>query len=138
MLFTDPGDRINTLGVTVSPVTVQSLAQVGTLAAVTDKLVAAERAKDGTLDVEVAFTQERSTPSGSPVYEFQYTVQHATRGNKAVVTAVCIHQKTLYILALQWRVGSQDKPLPVPPVAALAPQLLASFQPGTPDGGGVL
>jgi hypothetical protein len=136
VLFTDPGDRINTLGVTVSPVTVQSLAQVGSLEAVTDKLVKAERDKDGTLEVDVGFSRERqSAGSGTPVYEFEYTVQHATRGNKTVVTAVCIEQKTLYILALQWRVGSADKPLPVPLVAALAPQLLASFQPGTVDGG---
>ena len=135
VLFTDPGDRINTLGVTVSPVTVQSLSQVGSLEAVTDKLVAAERGKDGTLEVEVGFTRERrAAGNGAPVYEFEYTVQHATRGNKTVVTAVCIEQKTLYILALQWRVGSADKPLPVPAVAALAPQLLASFQPGTVDG----
>jgi hypothetical protein len=47
-----------------------------------------------------------------------------------VCNAVCIDKRTLYILALQWKVGSEDKPLPEPAVAELAPKLLASFEPG--------
>lgn len=130
VLFGEPESRINNMGVTVAPVTVPSLREFGSLQFVTDKLVKAERDKDGTLAVDVAFSRERLASDGAPVYEFQYIVQHATRGNKVVCNAVCIDKRTLYILALQWKVGSEDKPLPEPAVAELAPRLLASFEPG--------
>ena len=104
VLFKEAESRINTLGVTVSPVTVPSLREFGTLADVTQRLVKAEQDKDGTLSVEVMYTKERANAAGAPVYEIQYAVQHATRGNKTVLNAVCIDKRTLYIFALQWKV----------------------------------
>jgi hypothetical protein len=127
VLFQDPTSRMANVGVTVSPVKVRSLAEFGQLDAVAEKLVAAELAKDGTLSAEVKRAAERRTKNGALLYEVEYETEHATRGRKAVLNAVCIDDSVLYIYALQYGLKSGEAP---PPVAALARTLLASFEPG--------
>jgi cell pole-organizing protein PopZ len=109
-------------------VLVQSLAQFGTLAEVTAKVVAAEREKvrargsaavitssssfadtrspltrqESTLSVEVLASRERQTASGAAVYEIDYLLD-SSRGRKRVLNAVCITNATLYIYALQFK-----------------------------------
>ncbi len=80
----------------------QSLPDFGSLADVTAKLVAAERAKDGFLGVEVLGSRERRSANGAPLYEIDYLLDSA-RGRKRVLTAACIDAGTLYIYALQFK-----------------------------------
>lgn len=82
--------------------------------------------------MDVLETSERVTPSGAPLYEMSYVVEHATRGCKTVLNAVCVDARMLYIYALQFKVGTAEKPLPAQPVAAVASRLVSSFAPGGP------
>ena len=47
MLFVEPQSKAADVGVTVSPIRIRSLEQFGNLAAVGDRLLAAERSKVG-------------------------------------------------------------------------------------------
>jgi hypothetical protein len=78
-------------------------------------------------------TQRRSS-RGALLYEVDYLLD-SSRGRKRVLTAACIDASTLYLLALQFAapLPPQDgapAPPPPPPVAALAADILASFEPG--------
>ena len=126
VLFQDkPGSSYNTLGVTVAPVKVASLTEFGSPQTVADKLVRAELEKDGTLSADVLSVRERRASSGAPLYEVEYDTEHATRGRKRVLNAVCIDKGVLYIFALQHKLAAE--PDAQPAVAAIAPRLLASF-----------
>jgi hypothetical protein len=106
-LFRDASAPLSTLGVTVSPVLVQSLADFGTLAEVTAKLVAAERDKESTLSVDVLVSSERTSAHGAPLYEIDYLLD-SSRGRKRVLNAVCIDAGTLYIYALQFKARGRE------------------------------
>ena len=137
---------------------VPSLEQFGSLDDVTQKLVGAERAKarpsrrssppqsarltpssvfsplsqESTLSVEVLSATQRRSSRGALVYEVDYLLD-SSRGRKRVLTAACIDASTLYLLALQFAAPlppAEGAPPPPPPVAALAADVLASFQPG--------
>ena len=127
VLFQDkPGSSYNTLGVTVSKVKVASLTDFGSPQTVADKLVRAELEKDGTLTADVLSVSERKSSSGAPLYEVEYDTEHATRGRKRVLNAVCIDAGVLYIFALQHKLAAAEGEAQQP-VAAIAPRLLASF-----------
>ena len=134
---------------------VPSLEQFGSLDDVTQKLVAAERAKarpsrcppalsarltravllasqESTLSVEVLSASQRRSSRGALLYEVDYLLD-SSRGRKRVLTAACIDASTLYLLALQFAAPlppAEGAPPPPPPVAALAADVLASFEPG--------
>ena len=129
VLFKDPSSAINTLGVTVAPAKLDSLSQFGDLQSVAERLAATERAKDGTVSVEVLATNERKTRAGAVLYEVSYAVEHATRGKKRVLNAVCIDGRQLFILALQFKAGGESEP----PVASVAESIVCSFEPGGSD-----
>jgi len=63
-LWEDPARRSSSLGVTVAPVRVASLASFGPLAAVGERLLGAERAKDSTLSVTMLSQAERVSGGG--------------------------------------------------------------------------
>ena len=135
---------------------VPSLEQFGSLDDVTQKLVAAERAKarparrppallsarlkafcrlrraqESTLSVEVLSASQRRSSRGALLYEVDYLLD-SSRGRKRVLAAACIDASTLYLLALQFAAPlppAEGAP-PPPPVAALAADILASFEPG--------
>ena len=58
--------------------------------------------QDGFLSVEVVSSRERAAPSGVPLYEIDYLLE-SSRGRKRVLTAACIDDATLFILALQFK-----------------------------------
>jgi hypothetical protein len=89
-------------------------------------------AQESTLSVEVLSATQRRSSRGALLYEVDYLLD-SSRGRKRVLTAACIDASTLYLLALQFAAplppdGAQ--PPPPPPVAALASDILASFEPG--------
>ena len=80
-------------------------------------------------------TQRRSS-RGALLYEVDHLLD-STRGRKRVLTAACIDASTLYLLALQFAAplppDDGAPPPPPPPVAALAADILASFEPGVSE-----
>lgn len=97
VFFRDPLKKSSTLGMTVLPVMVPSLEKFGSLEVVAEKLLAAEKAKESTLSVEMLSQQQRETPFASAVYDFVYEVD-STRGRKQIVNCVAIVNSKLYIL----------------------------------------
>jgi hypothetical protein len=82
---------------TVLPVMVPTLDKFGSLEVVAQKLIAAEKAKESTLSIEMRSQQQRETPFASAVYDFVYEVD-STRGRKEIVNCVAIVNSKLYIL----------------------------------------
>jgi hypothetical protein len=97
VLFRDPLKKSSTLGMTVLPVMVPTLEKFGSLESVAEKLIAAEKAKESTLSVEMLNQNQRETPFASAVYDFVYEVD-STRGRKQIVNCVAIVESKLYIL----------------------------------------
>jgi len=97
VLFHDPLKKSSTLGMTVLPVMVPTLDKFGSLEVVAQKLIAAEKAKESTLSVEMLSQQQCETPFASAVYDFVYEVD-STRGRKEIVNCVAIVNSKLYIL----------------------------------------
>jgi PsbP len=97
VLFRDPSKKSSTLGMTVLPVMVPTLDKFGSLDIVAEKLIAAEKAKESTLSVEMRSQKQRETPFASAVYDFVYEVD-STRGRKIIVNCVAIVNSKLYIL----------------------------------------
>ena len=82
--------------------------------------------------MEVLAASQRRSSRGALLYEVDYLLD-SSRGRKRVLTAACIDASTLYLLALQFAALPQAEgapPPPPPPVAALAADILASFEPG--------
>ena len=88
--------KSNSLGVTILPVTVPSLAAFGSLEDVGSKILSAERAKESTINVTMLRQQERQATYGT-VYDFVYELV-STRGVKRIVNAVSIVKSKLYIV----------------------------------------
>lgn len=63
---------MNSVGVVVNPVKIRSLEEFGTRENVADRLLAAERAKESTLNVEIDRSYSRTLSSGSILYTFEY------------------------------------------------------------------
>jgi hypothetical protein len=97
VLFRDPSKKSSTLGMTVLPVMVPTLDKFGSLDVVAEKLLAAEKAKESTLSVEMLTQTQSETPFASAVYDFVYEVD-STRGRKIIVNCVSIVNSKLYIL----------------------------------------
>jgi hypothetical protein len=122
-LWEDPARRSSSLGVTVSPVRVASLAAFGPLDAVGTRLLDAERRKESTLSVSMLRQEERvgagggaggsgtsdraaaaaaassSSSSQSPVRYYCYEYElNSTRGRKRILNVVTIAGSRLYIV----------------------------------------
>jgi len=120
--WSDPATRGATLGVVVLPVRLASLAGSGTLGEVAQRLLAAEKAKDGTLGVALTAAAEvsgrggagqgpspsasppppaapasPSSSSATPAYRYEYVLA-TSRAFKTVVTAVAVARGNLFIV----------------------------------------
>lgn len=115
VLFDGPDGSRASLGVTVLPVRVPSLEAFGSLDDVGDKLLAAERAKESTLGVDMVAAAARTAPYGA-VYDFVYELD-TTRGRKRLVNTVTIVDAKLYIV--NGAVGCGKAPACGPDAAAL-------------------
>lgn len=102
VLFEDPSRRSTSVGVTVSPVRVESIQQFGTLEAVGRRLLDAEAKKESTLDVAIVGESERSGRAGALLYAYEYELS-STRGRKRIVNTVTITGSKLYILNGQYK-----------------------------------
>ncbi len=106
--WTGPG-RGATLGVVVLPVRLADLAGAGGLGVVGDRLLAAERAKDGTLGVVLTSAAEvsgrpdataaasASASAFAPSYRYEYVLV-TSRAFKTVVTSVAVARGNLFII----------------------------------------
>ncbi|GMH33073.1 hypothetical protein BSKO_00907 [Bryopsis sp. KO-2023] len=96
-LFRDPERKSTNVGVTVYPVTVKSLEEFGTLGNVRDKLLAAERGKDGFIDLNLREERSKVGGEGALLYVYSYEI-NTTRGRKEIITAVAIQKSSLFIV----------------------------------------
>lgn len=98
VLFKDPARRGVNIGVTILPVRIDSVAEYGDLQNVSEKILQAERAKDGSLSAEMMNKDSVVLPgSGVQAYDYEYEVG-TTRGTKRILSRVCIRDKTLYVV----------------------------------------
>jgi len=103
VLFKNPDEKYSNIGVTVSPVTIDSLEKFGTLEEIGERLARAEAAKESTVPGGVTVTsstERRGEKSGAVFYDYEYRLI-TTYGNKRVYTSVSIVDGTLYILNAQ-------------------------------------
>ncbi|KAI4345063.1 hypothetical protein L6164_012231 [Bauhinia variegata] len=106
VLFQEANMGSNNIGVVVNPVRISSLQQFGNPQFVADKLIQAERRKDGTKDAEVINFAERSGEGGLHIYEFEYKVDSTRGGLKRIFSAAFVASKKLYLL----NISHSDKP----------------------------
>jgi len=102
-LFKNPDAKYSNIGVTVSPVTINSLTSFGSVTEIGSKLAEAESKKESTIPggVYVLSENERVGPkSGATFYDYEYRLI-TTHGNKRIYTSVTIVDSTLYILNAQ-------------------------------------
>lgn len=97
VLFEDPIRRSTSVGVTISPVRVQSIIEFGSLEDVGQKLLRAEKIKESTLGVEMLVESARKGAKSALLYTYEYEL-NSTRGRKRVINTVTIYQSKLYIL----------------------------------------
>ncbi|CAG9460546.1 unnamed protein product [Pedinophyceae sp. YPF-701] len=102
ILLVNPSRSSTTVGVTVSPVRINTLKSFGTTDEVGERLIAAERAKDGTLGAELLSSGSRQGTGGVPVYDYTYAVD-STRGLKRISTTVTIADRKLFIANGQFK-----------------------------------
>lgn len=94
--WTAPSISYASLGVTVTPVRLARLADFGAVDAVAEKLLAAERGKDGFIDATLLSAASRPGASGDPLYAFEYDLV-TTRIHKIVLSTVGVKASTLFI-----------------------------------------
>lgn len=96
-LWVPPTGGRASLGVTVSPVRLQRLADFGDVDAVGAKLLGAEAKKDGYIDARLLASSStpRASSSGDYVYAYEYELTN-TRAHKVVATAVAVQDGTLF------------------------------------------
>lgn len=95
-LWVPPTGGRASLGVTVSPVRLQRLADFGDVEAVGVKLLTAEAKKDGYIDARLitsASTPRTNTPD--PLYAYEYELA-TTRAHKVVATGVAVEGGVLF------------------------------------------
>lgn len=97
VLFEDVQRKSSKLGVTVSPIRVDSLEAFGDLDNVAARLLAAEKAKESTTGVELLRQATRKGQSGVTIYDFEYELD-STRGRKRILNTVAISRRQLYIV----------------------------------------
>lgn len=85
------------LGVTILPVRIASVKEYGSLDGVADKIIQAEKAKDGNISAKIIRQAENGLEHGNAAYDYAYEVE-TTRGTKRIVSRVCIVNKELYIV----------------------------------------
>lgn len=98
VLFKDPSRRGVNIGVTILPVRIDTVAEYGDLENVSDKIIQAEKAKDGSLSAEMMSKDSLMlVESGVQAYDYEYEVG-TTRGTKRIVSRVCIRNRKLYVV----------------------------------------
>jgi len=103
VLFKNPEAKYSNIGVTVSPVTIDSLGKFGSLSEIGEKLAQAESKKESTVPGGVSVlseTERVGAKSGATFYDYDYRLI-TTHGNKRIFTSVSIVDSTLYILNAQ-------------------------------------
>ena len=103
VLFKNPEAKYSNIGVTVSPVTIDSLGKFGSLSEIGEKLAQAESKKESTIPGGVSVlseTERVGAKSGATFYDYEYRLI-TTHGNKRIFTSVSIVDSTLYILNAQ-------------------------------------
>ena len=103
VLFKNPEAKYSNIGVTVSPVTIDSLGKFGSLSEIGEKLAQAESKKESTVPGGVSVlseTERVGAKSGATFYDYEYRLI-TTHGNKRIFTSVSIVDSTLYILNAQ-------------------------------------
>ncbi|GBF90784.1 psbP domain-containing protein, chloroplastic-like [Raphidocelis subcapitata] len=106
VLFEDPEKRSTSVGVTVSPVRVESIEQFGSLEAVGQRLLDTEAKKESTLDVRLVSESSRRGANGALLYDYEYELS-STRGRKRIVNTVSITGSKLYILNGQFKCAKE-------------------------------
>ncbi|MEW5304151.1 MAG: hypothetical protein WDW36_006783 [Sanguina aurantia] len=97
VLYEDPSQRSTSLGVTVNNVRVASILDFGTLEAVGEKLLTAEKNKDSTMSIELVSSSSRTNDIGATLYDYEYEID-STRGRKRILNTVTIFGSKLFIL----------------------------------------
>ncbi|KAL4448568.1 hypothetical protein ABPG75_005787 [Micractinium tetrahymenae] len=96
-LFRDPEQKSTSVGVTVYPVTIDSLEQFGNLQTVGERLLNTEKEKESTLAAVMVAQRARTDPAGGfSIYDFEYELE-STRGRKRILSTVAIAGRKLYI-----------------------------------------
>ncbi|KAF5765620.1 hypothetical protein HanXRQr2_Chr15g0705911 [Helianthus annuus] len=107
LLFQDPVQGSNNVGVVVTPVRLTTLADFGDPQFVADKLIQAEKRKESTKDVQLVSSTERQK-GDIQVYEFEYKLDSTRGGLKTIFSAAFVASKKLYLLNIA---HSQQPPL---------------------------
>ncbi|KAM1052569.1 hypothetical protein ACFX13_000162 [Malus domestica] len=97
VLFEEPNNGSNNVGVVVNPVRLTTLGEFGSPQFVADKLIQAERRKESTKDVVVIGYAERPGQGSLQVYEFEYEVDSTRGGMKRIFSAAFVASKKLYL-----------------------------------------
>jgi hypothetical protein len=102
LLLRDPSMKYSTIGVTITPVKINSLKEFGDAREIGQKLLAAEAAKESTYPGGVALVSEetRVASGGATFYEYEYRLL-TTRGNKVVFVSCAVEGNTLFIMNAQ-------------------------------------
>ena len=118
-MYERPDLRSTSIGIVVlQRVSVSSLEDFGSLESVRDKVLRSEEAKDGFISLQLneAVSSSRDASDGDPnaassdaspsstFYTIDYDVS-TTRGDKRVISAVSIRNKSLYVLSIQAKPG---------------------------------
>ncbi|KAM0000309.1 hypothetical protein Hdeb2414_s0435g00893071 [Helianthus debilis subsp. tardiflorus] len=107
LLFQDPVQGSNNVGVVVTPVRLTTLSDFGDPQFVANKLIQAEKRKESTKDVQlVSFTERQK--GDIQVYEFEYKLDSTRGGLKTIFSAAFVASKKLYLLNIA---HSQQPPL---------------------------
>ena len=88
----------------MTPVKVGSLREFATVEQAAEKLVSFEKAKESAMQATVNGLAERTSQEGELFYDFDYSLE-TTRGNKRVLSTVCIRNNKLYIANGQYFCG---------------------------------
>ena len=98
------GARSSTnIGITILPVRINRLEDFGTVEQVADRLIQAEKAKEGQLFVELVSTNVHQE-GDTTFYDIEYDVD-GTRGKKRFATRVAILDRKLFIANGQYKCG---------------------------------
>ena len=98
VLFKDEERRGVNIGITRLPVRISSVSEYGTVEEVGQKVLDAEKQKDGTLRAELLRSQSVTVSlDGCEGYEYEYEVV-TTRGTKRIVSRVAIKDMELYVV----------------------------------------
>lgn len=107
VLFNNDRRRgVSNIGITRIPVRISSVSEYGNLEEVGEKVLSAERQKDGTLRVDLVGSRLVSFGDFEG-YEYEYEVK-TTRGTKRILSKVAIKDKELYVVTATVSCGKVD------------------------------